>query len=96
MLGIDSFTLGNWEKGATEPMVWYYPMIMDFLGYCPYQRAVTLGERIRLHRTHRGLSHRLLAREFGVDPATISRWEKADREPKGRILQRLKEFLAER
>jgi len=21
----------------------YYPAIMDFLGYCPYQRAATIG-----------------------------------------------------
>jgi DNA-binding transcriptional regulator YiaG len=95
MLGIDSFTLGNWEKRATEPMVWYYPAIMDFLGYCPYQRAVTLGYRIRLHRTHRGLSHRSLAREMGVDPGSISRWESGDRQPMKRILQRLKKFFEE-
>ncbi|HBE92853.1 MAG TPA: hypothetical protein DDW55_10110 [Gammaproteobacteria bacterium] len=96
ILDIDSFTLGNWEKGHTEPMVWYYPAIMDFLGYCPYQRAVTLGDRIRLLRTHHGLSHRGLAREIGVDAGSISRWETRDRRPSKQILRRLKEFFAER
>jgi transcriptional regulator with XRE-family HTH domain len=96
ILGIDNFTLGNWEKGATEPMVWYYPAIMDFLGYCPYQQAVTLGDQLRLHRTHRGLSHRDLARELCVDPGSISRWETEDRQPRKRLLRRLKQFFTER
>ena len=93
ILGIDSFTLANWEKGHTEPMVQYYPVIMDFLGYCPYQCGDTLGKQIRLYRTHRGLSHRGLAREIGVDPGTISRWETGDRQPKKRMVQRLKKFF---
>jgi transcriptional regulator with XRE-family HTH domain len=81
MLGADSFTLANWEKGATNPMVWYYPAIMEFLGYCPCQQAVTFGDRLRLHRIHRGLSHRELGRLAGVDPGSISRWETGDRRP---------------
>jgi DNA-binding transcriptional regulator YiaG len=93
LLGMDSFTLGNWEKGATEPMVQYYPAIMDFLGYCPCQRAVTLGDRIRLHRTYRGLSHRGLAGEISVDPGSISRWETGERQPRKQIVWRLKQFF---
>jgi DNA-binding transcriptional regulator YiaG len=88
-LGVDSFTLGNWEKGATEPMVWYYPAIMDFLGYCPYQRAETFGQLIRPYRVHRGLSHRALAQEINVDPGSISRWETSDRRPWERMVRRL-------
>lgn len=93
MLGVDSFTLGNWEKGATNPMVWFYPAIMEFLGYCPYQRAVTLGDQIRLHRTHLGLSHRAMAREIVVDPGSISRWETGGRIPRKKILARFREYF---
>ena len=89
-LGVDSFTFANWEKGATQPMVWYYPAIMEFLGYCPYQQALTFGDRLRLHRTHRGLSHRVLARQIGIDPASISRWESGDRVPWERLLIRIR------
>jgi transcriptional regulator with XRE-family HTH domain len=89
LLDIDSFTLGNWEKGATEPMIQYYPAIMDFLGYCPYQQAMTFGDRLRLHRTHRGLSHRELARRADVDPGSISRWETGERRPWNYLRERL-------
>jgi hypothetical protein len=42
---ITDFTLGNWERGHTEPPVKHWLLIMDFLGYCPYQVARTLGVR---------------------------------------------------
>ncbi|MES9815454.1 MAG: helix-turn-helix transcriptional regulator [Candidatus Thiodiazotropha sp.] len=38
-LGVNSWTLRNWEHNRTEPSVRYYSAIMDFLGYCPYHRA---------------------------------------------------------
>jgi transcriptional regulator with XRE-family HTH domain len=93
ILGVDSFTLANWEKGATHPAVRCYPAIMDFLGYCPFQQTLTFGDRLRLHRTHRGLSHRDLARLAGVDPASISRWETGDRRPWKHLLDRLRVAL---
>ncbi|MEW8001043.1 MAG: helix-turn-helix transcriptional regulator [Candidatus Thiodiazotropha endolucinida] len=74
-LGVNPWTLRNWELNRTKPSVQYCPAIMDFLGYCPYQRGDTLGRKIMLHRTHQGLSQRDLARIVGIDPGTISRWE---------------------
>lgn len=72
-------------------MVRSYPDIMNFLGYCPYQRADTLGQRIMLHRTHRGLSPKGLAKILDVDARLVSRWETGDRWPNkeswGRLLE---------
>ncbi|MEW8042474.1 MAG: helix-turn-helix transcriptional regulator [Candidatus Thiodiazotropha endolucinida] len=79
ILGINSWTLRNWEYNRTKASVRYYPAIMDFLGYCPYQRGDTLGRKMMLHRTHQGLSQRDLARIIGVDPGTVSRWETDER-----------------
>jgi ribosome-binding protein aMBF1 (putative translation factor) len=66
---------------------------MDFLGYCPYQEGSTINQQIRLHRTHRGLSHRNLAQKIGVDPGSISRWETGDRQPRELMAYRLWEFF---
>ncbi|MEW8050184.1 MAG: helix-turn-helix transcriptional regulator [Candidatus Thiodiazotropha sp.] len=74
-LGVNPWTLRNWEHNRTKPRIRYYPAIMDFLGYCPYQRGDTLGRKIMLHRTYQGLSQRDLARIVGVDRGSISRWE---------------------
>ncbi len=93
LLGIDSFSLGNWEKGKTEPLVQYYPAIMEFLGYCPYQCGNTFGTKLRLHRTHQGLSHRHLARRIGVDQGSISRWESGERRLGKRTIGKVRLFL---
>jgi DNA-binding XRE family transcriptional regulator len=93
LLGADNLTLGNWEKGKTEPLVQYYPAIMAFLGYCPYQCGNTFGRKLRLHRTHQGLSQRALARQIGVDPDTVSRWESGEWRPDKRTLGKVRQFL---
>lgn len=89
ILGIGPWTLANWETGKAEPLVRYYPAIADFLGYCPYERAESLGERVALHRRYRGLSQRDLAKKIGVDPASIARWEAGERIPGERKRQKL-------
>jgi transcriptional regulator with XRE-family HTH domain len=74
-LGTDQFTLINWEKKRTEPAIRFVPGIVQFLGYDPFPKGVTLPERIRATRRARGLSHTALAKEFGVDPSTVLGWE---------------------
>lgn len=93
IVGVTSSTVGNWVNGKTEPAIRYYPAIMDFLGYCPYQRADTLGRKILLHRIHRGLSHKALARLLGIDAGSLSRWEAGETCPRVASLERLKDFL---
>ncbi|MCU7847672.1 MAG: transcriptional regulator [Candidatus Thiodiazotropha sp. (ex Lucinoma kastoroae)] len=93
ILGINPWTLRNWEHNRTEPSVRYYPAIMNFLGYCPYQRGDTLGKKIMLHRAHQGLSQRQLAEQLKVDPGSVSRWETGVRCPiKGANLKLLDDF----
>jgi transcriptional regulator with XRE-family HTH domain len=78
---VNPSTIANWEKGRTEPPVAFWPRIMTFLGYCPYQQARSFGERLWLHRTHQGLSVRQLAKLLGVDSGSLSRWETGERRP---------------
>lgn len=93
ILNVNPWTLCNWENGYTEPVVERYPAIMAFLGYCPYQRGDTLAKQIFLHRIHRGLSHRELARLIAVDPGSISRWETGDRTPTKNMRRVLEQFF---
>ncbi|MBT3029240.1 MAG: transcriptional regulator [Candidatus Thiodiazotropha sp. (ex Ctena orbiculata)] len=95
-LGVNPWTLRNWELNRTEPCVQYYPAIMVFLGYCPYQRRDTLGTQIMLHRTHKGLSQRQLAQLLKVDPGSISRWETGIRYPIKGIIIKLLDVFGER
>ena len=80
-IGVNPWTILNWEKGHREPHVRAYPGIMNFLGYCPVQYPKSVGERIRLHRMHRGLTLLSLANILGVDEGTVGNWERSARLP---------------
>ena len=78
---------------TTEPVVKYYPKIMEFLGYCPVRYANTFGDLLLLYRTHRGLSLKQLAKKLEVDSGTISRWESDDRNPYKKHQDRINNFF---
>lgn len=75
MLGVAGETLLNWETGATEPAVRFYPQIASFLGYCLWTPQATLGGRLRQARTYQGLSAAALAAKLSADEATVALWE---------------------
>src|SRR5688572_23737681 len=56
-IGVDSFTLGNWEKGKTTPVLRYRPAIYAWLGFCPVEPTpATVGQRLVAWRKAQGLS----------------------------------------
>jgi len=65
------------------------------LGYDPFTsaEAATIGERIKAFRQLHGLSQKPLAKQLGIDPATLARWEKDLARPSKRLKGRLEDFL---
>jgi transcriptional regulator with XRE-family HTH domain len=63
------------------------------LGYNPQPEANGWGERLVQHRTFLGLSQKEAPLRLGVDPSTLARWERGEREPAGGLLGRVKRFL---
>jgi transcriptional regulator with XRE-family HTH domain len=82
-----------WERGKAIPTFPYWPKIIEFLGYSPYDPDWTPGERLTWIRKYLGLSQEAMARRLRVDPGTLARWERGEREPRGRFLVRLVKFL---
>lgn len=74
-LGTNPWSLRNWETGRREIKVRFYPAVISFLGYNPLLGPRTLAERVTRTRISRGWSRKRLARESGVDEATIRRME---------------------
>jgi transcriptional regulator with XRE-family HTH domain len=74
-LRIDPVTLKNWERHRTEIEVQSYPRIIRWLGYDPLPRPATGGQYVLAERLRRGWSRKRLAREAGVDEATVRRIE---------------------
>ena len=92
-LGVNAFTVINWEKGHTEPPVPFAPAIRAFLGYDPYAQAVTLPERMLAKRRAMGWTVTEAARRLGVDEGTWGHWERASVVPLNRFLEQLESFL---
>jgi transcriptional regulator with XRE-family HTH domain len=74
-LGVNDWTILNWEKGRTEPPVVVMPAILEFLGYNPFPEPKTLPERLLAKRRERGWSIRKAADSVGVDHGTWANWE---------------------
>jgi transcriptional regulator with XRE-family HTH domain len=92
-IGVDTCTIANWERNHTSPRLYLISGIIRFLGYNPgpTREGLTFGERIKMYRKTHGLSQKKLARQLGVDPTTLARWEKDQIQSKG---ERTKEAAA--
>jgi transcriptional regulator with XRE-family HTH domain len=79
LLGVSTESVVNWEHGKADPHIEVLPRIMDFLGYCPYEPAPSLGARLKaIRQKFLGISQEAMARAVGIDPTTLSRIERAD------------------
>ena len=76
LIQTDTDTITNWEKNRCQPGFIFYPAIMDFLGYCPWEPVQAWGESLNRYRIHQGLSQEQFARQLGVDPGTLVRRRK--------------------
>jgi transcriptional regulator with XRE-family HTH domain len=61
----------------------------------PAEPIVSDDRTLVRQRTSLGLSQKESAERLGVDPSTLARWERGEREPVGAFLGRVKVFLQE-
>ena len=94
LLGVETSTLLKWEKGRTQPLVRYYPVIRSFLGYDPSPEPQTLPERMCAKRQQMGWTIRQAAEALGVDETTWGDWERGKPVKWPRSRRWLREFLA--
>jgi len=87
IIGCNYLTIVNWEKGHFTPRVNHMAGIIQFLGYNPLPTGASIAEQLVAHRKARGLTQKNFACELGVDSSTLAKWERGDREPKGRFLE---------
>ncbi len=75
-LGVNAWTILNWEKGHTEPLIVSIPAIVRFLGYDPFPQPATLPDKLLAKRREMGWSIKEAAKAIGVDPGTWGNWER--------------------
>ncbi len=74
-LGVNTWTILNWEKGHTEPPIASIPAIAKFLGYDPFPEPKSVSEHLFTRRRAMGWSIKEAATKLGVDPGTWGSWE---------------------
>ena len=93
-LGVDPFTVLNWETSKVEPLARLMPRIVRFLGYHPWTPPGSVADRLRTARRALGLTQRDLGQLLGVDTATVPSWEAGRHRPTPKLMVRLRVFLA--
>lgn len=91
-LGAHATTVANWEAGRTGPALAHLPKIVNFLEYDPRPAVDGIGRRLKRHRTTLGITQEAMARWLGVDPSTLARWEREERQPQGKYLAKIDEI----
>jgi transcriptional regulator with XRE-family HTH domain len=71
------------------------PAIIRFLGYNPLPPGNTWAKRLVSCRTAMGITQGDVARRIGVDQATLARWERGEREPRGQFAVRAEQFVTD-
>jgi len=88
ILDTDTQYVYAWENNHNKPIISMYPMIIEFLGYFPFEiDTLTLGGRIKKYRYLHGMSQEKMAHFLNVDEGTIRGYEREKRTPKfGKII----------
>jgi transcriptional regulator with XRE-family HTH domain len=93
LIGCDETTVVHWEKDRANPRLSHIPGIIQFLGHNPLPGGGTIGEGLIAHRKSRGLTQKEFAGQVHVDPSTLAKWERGEREPRGRYADAVNERL---
>jgi transcriptional regulator with XRE-family HTH domain len=88
-IGCDEMTVVNWEKGHHHPRVNHMAGVITFLGFNPFPNCDTVAQRLVNRRKTLGATQKDFACQIGVDPSTLARWERGEREPKGKYAERI-------
>lgn len=95
-IGVDSFTILNWETNATKPRFRFLPAIIRFLGYnpAPVSLEAPLPIRLKARRHDFGLSLRRLAKRLKLNVSTIRKLESGkSKKPTQETKVKISDFL---
>lgn len=93
-LGVNAWTVHNWETGQRKPEIRFVPALVAFLGYDPEPvDEGTLAGQLVAKRLKLGLSQREAARSLQIDPGTWAGWELGARIARETHRRAVEEFL---
>ncbi len=92
-LGVNPWTVLNWEKDNTDPPVASMPAILQFLGHVPFPDPRSIPQRLLAKRRAMGWTIKEAAWQLRVDEATWAAWEGGRTAARGRFLRLVESLL---
>lgn len=92
LIGVNTFTIANWEKGKNVPAVFNGKEVIKFLGFMPLPTN-TLAERFYALRFKNGWSQEVAAAHFGVGEDLWQLFEAGVSTKQTRDMERVKKFF---
>ena len=94
LFGVSEDTITNWENERSIPQVQYYPKLIEYLGYFPFEvDTKTLGGKIKKYRFENGLTQEILAQKLGVNESTVFHYERNFHTPQPQIIDKLNTLI---
>ncbi|WP_165456515.1 helix-turn-helix transcriptional regulator [Pedobacter kyonggii] len=92
--GVSEDCVRNWEKNRSTPQIQFFPRVINFLNYIPFEvNLTTLSGKLKAHRHINGLSQKQFGKILGVDGATVCSWELEENKPHKEIMEKLDSML---
>jgi DNA-binding transcriptional regulator YiaG len=82
-------TITNWELNHHALGIWLGNDIIAFLGYDPRPKPQSLPEQLLAFRWREGLKSKDAACRADVDPTTWAKWERGDKVPNKKNINKL-------
>lgn len=84
-----------WENNRNSPQTIFYPRIIEFLGYFPFEFDLsTTAGSVKAYRYLNGLSQKSFAKIMNVDPSTVRLWENGERSLSKEKKSKMEQLLA--
>jgi len=94
LIGVSEDSVTYWEKKRSKPRICYYPKIIQFLGYFPFEIDTSkISGKILYYRYVKGITQRDLAKLIDLDITTIYQFENG-KTPKGKSYTKLAGLLS--
>ena len=94
ILKVSEATIYNWENNRSAPQVNYYPFIIEFLRYFPFDvDATTFSGKLKEYRYKNGLTIEDMGKVLKVDESTVFNWERGKRTPLPKTLNKVEQLL---
>jgi len=93
LLGCSLQSINQLENNKHDVQLSLRPRVIKFIGFAPYNPCTSIVERLKQIRENLGLSHIALSKRMGIDPATISSWERGEHQPTPPYIYLIMKFL---